>query len=160
MKSYIILLSLLFGLSLSVQAKYFSYEKVGFKCDNEKGIAKAAFNMPKPQFVYAEGSFHPITSGIYPFYTPHTIVSMFGYCYKPGAEAPLGTLWQNTIEEGRSRSVRTFDFKMPGYVRELANAAPPSFKLCKVCNHGPFKLSNTALHLKGAERLNYYFQGN
>lgn len=160
MKSLLILLSLLAGLTLTVQAKYFSYEKIGFNCEQEKDISKTAFSRPKPQFVYAEGAFHPITSGIYPFYTPHSIISTFGYCYKPGTQAPLGTLWQNTIAEGRLRSGAAFEFKMPTYIRELASVAPPSFGLCKVCSHSPFKLSNTALHLKGAERLNYYFQGN
>jgi len=160
MKSPIILLSMLLSLSFTVHAKYFSYEKIGFACDNEKGIAKTAINIPKPQFVYAEGAFHPITTGTYPFYTPHTIASTFGYCYKPGIEAPLGTLWQNTIAEGRLRSGFSLNFKAPSYVRELAVTAPPSFKLCKVCNHNPVKLTNTALHLKGAERLSYYFQNN
>lgn len=160
MKSPILILSLLLSLSLTVQAKYFSYEKIGFNCDNEKGIAKTAINIPKPQFVYAEGAFHPITTGTYPFYSPHTVISTFGYCYKPGTQAPIGTLWQNTIAEGRLRSGFLPDFKTPAYVRELAIVAPPSFRLCKVCNHSPVKLSNTAIHLKGAERLNYYFQNN
>ncbi|RYD97789.1 MAG: hypothetical protein EOP54_09770 [Sphingobacteriales bacterium] len=160
MKSPIILLSLLLSLSLTVQAKYFSYEKIGFGFDNENGIAKTAIDLPKPQFVYSEGAFHPITADTYPFYTPHAIASTFGYCYKPGTEAPLGTLWQNTIAEGRLRSGPMLHFKTPVYVRELAVNAPPSFRLCKLCNHSPVKLSNTALHLKGAERLNYYFQNN
>lgn len=159
MKNPVILLSLLLSLSLSVQAKYFSYEKIGFGRD-EKGIARTAVNIPKPQFVYAEGAFHPITTGTYPFYTPHTILSTFGYCYKPGTQAPIGTLWQNTIAEGRLRSGVVPGFKTPAYVRELAVAAPPSFRLCKVCNHTPAKLTNTALHLKGAEKLSYYFQTN
>ncbi len=160
MKNPILLLSLLLSLSLSVQAKYFSYEKIGFACDNDKGIAKTAINIPKPQFVYAEGAFHPITTGTYPFYTPHAITSTFGYCYKPGTQAPLGTLWQNTIAEGRFRSGSLPGFTTPAYVRELAVNAPPSFRLCKVCNHSPVKLTNTAIHLKGAERLSYYFPNN
>ncbi len=160
MKSLIILLSLLFGLSLSLQAKYFSYEKIGFAYASEKGIAKTAIDIPKPQFVYADGAFHPITTAAYPFYTPHTISSSFGYCYKPGTQAPIGTLWQNMIAEGRFKSTHLPGFKTPAYVRELAVNAPPSFRLCKVCNPNPVKLANTALHFKAAERLDYHYPYN
>lgn len=161
MKQTLGLLILIFGLSFSVQAKFFNFERPGIKCGPERDLVTIKnfdLPLPTPKYVFAEGEYHPITSNIYPFYTPHELACTAGPCYNPNMPAPLGSLWKKTIYESSfmmksgtndDRSSISFNYRMD---------IKPVHKLCSGCKRPALK-PGAAFHLKNSERMTYYFNG-
>lgn len=159
MKHQLSLLILIFGLSFSVQAKYFNFEKPGIKCTTEKMLPMKELDIQiaAPKYVFAEGEYHPITSNTYPFYTPHKVSTFVMPCYKPNTPAPLGTLWLKSFSESSYVFKPEAKNNMSMLTLNPSLNLEPSYKLCTGCK-SPFKPS-AAFHLKHREKLVYYYNG-
>lgn len=153
-------LILICGLSLSVQAKFFNFERPGFKCSSEREFsARSNFDvpLPDPKYVFSEGEYHPITSNTYPFYTTHDLSSFIDACYNPNTPPPLGTLWKRTISENSYRS--RVDNRSPSFSFNYKIDITPAYKLCSGCKRSASAQPSTAFHLKNSEKMVYYFNG-
>lgn len=164
MKFNLTILFLLFGLSFSVKAGYFNYEAPGIKKQNTKTIVfKETIKLPPPQFVLADGVYHPITQNEYPYYSAHTSFTsgFLGHCFGPRSAAPWGTLWMESATGSLTAFFKTKQLAFNRFLKNVGKAdikREPSFQLCGNCKFKPnVSTPNKPFHQKQSDKLQYYF---